>query len=312
MNKSIKFSFLLILAMSLAISAFAQNNPKKNEEFGKIVKLTQTKKPAEQDKAYKMAKDFLAQYGKEENDEQVKKIKDFVDKYTLATFNKRLDELKIAEAFALGREILAQEPDNTYVVINMAFGGLDLFQKKKDASFGADATNYAKQALSMMEAGKMPKSFEPLKDQAEATAVMHYIIGSFALDKDPQEAARNFYKALQYESSIKNSSFPYYALAVNYEKAYENLAKSYQAKVVNKAPESELLADQEKLEKLIDRMLDSYARALKFAATDNDTVKDAWMQRFTQIYTHKNQSNKGLNEYLNSVWNTPLPDPSKI
>jgi hypothetical protein len=311
MNKSVKFSFLLILTLSLAASVFAQDKTKRNEEIGKIIKLTQTKKPEDQEKAYKMAKDFLVKYG-QEDDEQIKKIRDYVDKYRLATFNKRLDELKIAEAQTLGKEILAQEPENTYVFINMAYGGLDLFQKKKDASFGAESINYAKQALNLLEAGKLPTSFEPLKDQAEATAVMYYIIGNFTWEKNPQEGAKNFYKALQYESSIKTSSFPYYVLAHSYERAYEDTAKSYQAKVASKAPDSEILADQQKLEKLVDRMLDAYARALKFAATDNQSVKDSWMQRYTQIYTHKHQSDKGLNEYLTAVWNTPLPDPGQI
>jgi hypothetical protein len=311
MNKSVKFSLGLILTFLLAVPAFAQENSKKTEEFGKIAKLTQTKKPEDQDKAFKLAKDFLAQYGKD-TDDQVKKIRDFHDKFRLAAFNKKLDELKIAEAYALGKEILAQEPENTYVVINMAYGGYDLLQKKKDSSFAADSINYARQALTLMEAGKLPTSFEPLKNQAEATAIMHYIVGTFTLDKDPQEAAKSFYKALQHESQIKNSSYPYYAIAFGYEKAYENLAKAYQAKIANKAPEAEILADQAKLEKLVDRMLDAYARAIKLAEVDNKTSKDAWLQRFTEIYKHKNQSETGLNEYLNAASGKPLPDPNQI
>jgi hypothetical protein len=311
MSKSAKFSLLLVLVFSLTISAFAQNNSKKTEEFNKIAKLTQTKKPEDLEKAYKMAKDFLAQYGATEDD-QVKKLKEFVEKHRFAAFNKSLDDLNIAQAYALGKESLAQEPENTYVVINLAVGGYDAFHKKRDSSFANEAVTYAKQALSLLEAGKLPSTFEPLKGQDETTAVLYYVIGNFTYEKDPAEAAKNFYKALQYESQIKTTSFPYYALAFHYEKAYENLANSYKTKVANKAPEAELLAEQEKLEKLIDRMLDAYARAIKFAEVDNKTSKDTWMQRFTQIYKHKNQSDAGMNEFLNSVANTPLPDPSKI
>lgn len=311
MNKSAKFGFLLILMLSLAVSMFAQDNSKKNEEFNKIAKLTQTKKPEDLEKAYKMAKDFLAQYGKTEDD-QVKKVKMFVEKHRLDAFNKSLDDVNIAQAYVLGKEILAQEPENTYVVINLAVGGYDAFHKKKDASFAGEAVNYAKQALSLIEAGKLPASFQPLKNQEHATAILYYVIGNFTYEKDPAEAAKNFYKALQFESEIKTTSFPYYVIAFHYEKAYQNLANAYQAKVANKAPEAELLADQEKLGKLIDRMLDAYARAVKFAEVDNKTGRDAWMQRFTQIYKHKNQSENGLNEFLTSVTNTTLPDPGKI
>lgn len=300
-----------MLTFSLTISAFAQDNKAKTEAFSKIAKLTQTKKPEDQEKAYVMAKEFLVKYGKDD-DEQVKKLKDFVEKHRLAAFNKKLDEIKIAEAYALGKEILAQEPENTYIVVNMAFGGYDAFDKKKDDSFKADSVNYARQALGLLEAGKLPATFEPFKDQAEATAIMHYIIATFTLDTDNTGAANNFYKALQYESQIKKTSYPYYAIAYTYEKAYENSAKSYKAKVDSKAPDAEIMAVQEKLEKIVERMLDAYARAIKYAETDKNPGRDAWKQRFTEIYKHKNQSETGLNEYLNSILDKPFPDPNTI
>jgi hypothetical protein len=311
MKKSINIILSLVLVIFCAAAVFAQDDKAKNEMFGKIAKLSQTKKPEDREKAYQMSKEFLAKYGVQ-TDDQVKKIKDFADKYRLSAFNKNLDELKIAEAFALGKEILAQEPENTYVVINMAYGGYDLFERKKDNSFASESANYAKQALSLLEAGKVPTTFEPFKTKDEATAIMHYIIGAFSLDKNPAEAAHNFYKALQYESQIKNTSYPYYGIAYGYEKAYENLAKAYQVKMGNKAPEAELLKEQAKIEKIVDRMMDAYARAVKMAETDNNTGKDAWKQRLTEVYKFRKQSDTGLSEYISSIMSTPLPDPSQL
>ena len=57
---------------------------------------------------------------------------------------------------------------------------------------------------------------------------------------------------------------------------------------------------------------DAYARALKYAETDNNPGKDAWKQRFTEVYKHKNKSDAGMNEYLNSILDKPLPDPNTI
>lgn len=316
MKKPSNIVVLLILTISFAISAFAQDNQPKNnqaktEMFGKIAKMSQTKKPEDQDKAYQMSKEFLSKYGTDD-DAQVKKIRDFVEKYKYAAFNKKLDELKFADAFMLGKEILAKEPENTYIIINLAYGGYDAFEKKKDKTFTADSLNYAKQALSLMEAGKLPATFAPFKDQAEATAIMYYVIGTIKLDSDAIDAGNNFYKALQFESQIKNTSYPYYGVAYGYEKSYEKLATEFQAKVAGKAPEAELTAMQAKLEKITDRMLDAYARAIKIAETDNNPAKDEWKQRFTQIYKYLKQSDAGLDEYLNSALSKPFPNPQAI
>lgn len=312
MKKPINIIALLLLTISLSVAApvFAQNNEKKNEDFAKIVKLSQTKKPEDQEKAFQMSKDFLAKYGKNADDDQVKRIRDFATKYRIADFNKKLDEMKIAEAFALGKEMLAQEPENTYVVMNLAYGGFEALNKKQDKTFNAEAIAYAKQALSLLEAGKKPTTFAPFKDEAEATAAMYYVIGNLTLDTEPNVAAQNFYKAVQFESSIKNISFPYYALAFNYEKVYEKLANEFKTKVANKAPEAELIQYQEKLGKVIDRMIDAYARAVKVAETDNNSGKDSWRQRFTEVYKFRFKSEDGLTEYLNTVMSKPLPDPA--
>lgn len=311
MKKFIAAGSALVLVFCLTVSAFAQDGKAESELFGKIVKLTQTKKPEDQEKAYNLSKDFLAKYGTG-TDDQVKKIKGFVEKYKVAAFMKKLEEVKTAEAFALGKEILAQQPENTFVIINLAYGGYDALDKKKDKSFAADSINYAKQALMLLEAGKLPDSFAPFKDQAEAAALMYYVIGSFTTDSDAREAAKSFYKSLQYESQIKNTSYPYYAIAYGYEKAYEKLADDYQAKINSKSADSELMAAQKKLEKAVALMLDAYARAVKVAETDNNSGKEAWKQRYMEIYKYANHSDAGSAEYLNSVMNKPLPDPNSL
>ncbi len=72
MKKLISIFCLSLLTMALTISAFAQKTSSKDELFNKIAKMSQTKKPEDQDKAYQMGKDFLTQYGAD-NDEKVNK-----------------------------------------------------------------------------------------------------------------------------------------------------------------------------------------------------------------------------------------------
>ena len=312
MKKITSLFCLSFLLAALTVSTLAQDNSKKDELFGKIAKMSQTKKPEDQDKAYQMSKDFLAQYGKD-NDENVKKVKEYVEKYRASAINKKLDDGKTTEAFALGREILAQEPENSYVTMNLAYGGYEALTKRKDKSFAAESVAYAKQTLSLFEAGKLPKTFQPFANRAEATALMYYVVGSFAVDTDLKAAAENFYKSLQYESKIKNTAYPYYYIAFNYEDQYSKAAKDFQTKHGNQTTEdAEYKADNAKLEKLVNRMLDAYARTVKIAQAENNSNTSAWKQRYMEIYKFAKQSDAGADEYLNGIMSTPQPDPNTI
>lgn len=303
----------LFLTVAFGVSVFAQSKESKDEQYAKIAKLTQSKKDEDRDKAYQMSRDFLAQFGKEEKDEKVVKIKTFAENYRSSAFNKKLDEMKTAEAVAIGKEILAQEPENSYVTMNLAIAGFDARQKNKDNSFGANSIAYAKQTLSLLEAGKMPKTFQPLKDQTEATAYMYYIIGNFSLDADYKEATRNFYKAAQIDSVVKTYSFPYFAIADFYEKEYARIGTEVKTKYdAQKISDAELKTEQVKLDKILGNMLDAYARAIKYGEAEKNANLPAWKQRFADVYKFSKKSDAGMTEYLANQPNTALPDPSAI
>lgn len=312
MKKFAERGVFLFLTLVLSVSIYAQAKESKDETYNKIAKLTQSKKAEDVDKAYQMSKDFLTKFGKDD-DEKTKKIKAFSDNYRSNAFNKRLDEVKTAEAFAVGKEILAQEPENIYVTMNLAYAGFDAQQKNKDKSFGADSIGYAKQTLSLIDAGKLPKTFTPFKDQAEATAFMYYVIGNFSLDSNTKDAAYNFYKAVGFDSKIKSDSFPYYAIAANYEKEYAKRATDYQTKFAAKTTEDdEMKAARASLDKLVGNMLDAYSRAIKYGEAEKNPQTAAWKTRFAEVYKFLKKSDAGMTEYLASQPNTPLPDPNAL
>lgn len=305
--RTVVYSFLTLV---LSVSIFAQSKESKDETYNKIAKLTQSKKVEDVDKAYQMSKDFLAKFAKDDDD-KTKKIKAFSDNYRSNAFNKKLDEVKTAEAMAIGKEILAQEPENIYVMMNLAYAGFDAQQKNKDKSFGADSIAYAKQTLALIDAGKAPKTFTPFKDQAEATAFMYYVVGNFSLDADSKNAAYNFYKAVGYDSKIKTDSFPYYAIAADYEKEYAKAAEDFKTKHGAKtAEDAEMKAANEKLDKIIGNMLDAYARAIKYGEAEKNPQLATWKQRFADVYKFLKKSDDGMTEYLASQPNTPLPNPN--
>jgi hypothetical protein len=71
-------------------------------------------------------------------------------------------------------------------------------------------------------------------------------------------------------------------------------------------------ADQAKMEKLLSRMIDAYARAVKVAEIDKDSNKDTWNTRLQAVYKFAKQSDAGLAEYVNNIMATPMPDPNQL
>jgi hypothetical protein len=304
------FRLFCLVAMFSIFNAFsiAQDDAKKTESFNKIAKLFNSKKTEDKEKAFKEAKDFLAKYGTG-TDEKVTKIKDAVEAFELDKFNAYLNEGKTDDAFLLGKEMLERKADNTYITMNLALGGLEAFEKKKDDSFAGDSINFAKQTIQLLAAGKAPKTFQPIKDQAEANALMYYIIGIFSADVDDKESANSFLKSTTFDSIYKTNSFVYYKIAAYYDKMLVEASKNYQVKHGAKTKEdAEMKADNEKLDKILDRVIDAYARAVKYAETDKNPSIENWKNRLKQIYVFRKQSEAGLTEYINNVLSSPMPE----
>ena len=120
MKKFYGFALTAILAASFAVSVAAQKPLSKDESFQQIANLSNTKKPEDREKAYQMGKEFLTQFGKDADD-KVKKIKAYVENYRLGEFNKAVDDVKMADALKYGKDILADEPENSYVTMNLGY-----------------------------------------------------------------------------------------------------------------------------------------------------------------------------------------------
>ncbi len=300
---------LLFLMFAFDASIAAQKVETEAELFAKISNLTKTKKAADQDKAYELSKTFLAKFGKND-DVETKKIKEFVENYEIVILGKKVDDGKTAEAFAFGKGILVQNPENALVTGNLAYAGYKAALDKKDKTFALESVQFAKKTLELYGAKKLPKSFEPFADEAEATALMYYVLGFFSADSNIKEAAANFYKSVQYTSGIKNTSYPYAIVAVFYEKEFENGAREFDTKYGSAPPSAESKAAEAKLEKLMINMQDAYARSIKLGEAENSPNLSAWKQRFAQIYSFLKGSEAGSAEFLANVLNTPMPDPN--
>ena len=297
---------------TFAFTAFAQKPKSKDDLFKEIQALLATKKTDDAVKAYPLAREFVERFGKDDKDEKVKGIKIFVTRFRERQCMIDLDGGRYAEGFKLGKEILVEQPENVEVTMNMAYAGYTALSSKGDKTYIDDSLGYAKKTLQMMDGGAMPKSFVPFKDKDEAGAFMYFVIGNLSLDRDKKEAALNLYKATLFESQIKANSAAYYLIATCYEDIYAKMAAELKARIdAKKVSDADFNAESARVGKVIDLMLDAYARAVKHAETDKNPDLALWTQRLTQVYKFAKGNETGLTEYIDKVNALPMPDPSK-
>ena len=303
---------IILLMAVLTISGTAQKPKSKDDAFREIASLSKTQKPEDMDKAYDLGKDFLTRFGKDKDD-QVKKISTFVENYRMRKFYQAVDGKKYPETFALGKEILAEQPDNSEVLMNLAYTGYNSYSSNRDRTYADESIGYARKAIELFDAGKYPKQFAPFKDKVEASAFLHFIDGTLLFDVDKKAGAAEIYKAAQYDSMVKNSGDTYSVLATYYEGLYEKSSNDLKARSVAKTvSDADFKSETERINKIIDQMMDAYARAVKRGEAEKNPNAPQWRQRLVEVYKFRNKSDAGLDAYIDVANNSPLPDPSKF
>ncbi|MBK7932266.1 MAG: hypothetical protein IPK01_01965 [Acidobacteria bacterium] len=302
---------VMMLTVMFVTSGIAQKELSKDELLKELATLSNSSSTDDKEKAYQTGKEFLTRFGSEKND-NVKKVRKYVENYRTSTFFKAVDGNKFPTAFTLGKEILADEPQNVDILINLTYAGYNAMAAG-DKSFVDDTISSAKKAEELLEAGTSPKSFAPFKDKPEALAWTYYIEGTLVTPRDKKAGAVSIYKATLLESPIKENPLPYNMIALYYEDEYTNLGNAMKAKLGSKpVNEAEVAALEERVKKALDLMLDAYARSSKKADAENAANKDALKSRLAQVYKFVKKTDEGLSEYVSYITKTPLPDPSKF
>lgn len=271
---------------------------------------------SDQKKAYDDAKKFLACPVNEPTEAQ-QKIIDYLKKYSAAyekgtTWNRFIDLLynqkKYPEAYALGAEILAREPDNLLVLVHLGANGYLLLN---NPSLAAQAVDYARRALQLLDSGKTLDDWRPIGNQDTANAYLNYTIGSLTVNTDPKGALKYLMKSAQFDTPLKKSPYTYAMIAGAYEtgdyaKQSEEYKRLYGGK--DETPESKLALAN--INQIVDRMIDAYARAIALAGSDPHfaTPKAQWNDSLMQWYKFRNNgSDAGLNELVATIVSKPLP-----
>jgi hypothetical protein len=275
----------------------------------------------DQAKAYEAAKKHLACPAGTPTEEQ-QKIIDYLTKWTKAyeegTKKNRINEVLVAlynnknypEAFKIGREILATEPENIQVLVHLGANGY-LVVPLKNVQLLSEGVQYANKSLQMLDGGKTLTDWGPLGSKDVAVAYLNYTIGSLTVEKDPSAALKNLIKAAQFETPLKKSPITYALIAGAYETGpYAKQSDEYKRLYLDKdeTPESKLALAN--INQLVDRMIDAYARAVALAGTTAELAaqKTEWTASLTQWYKFRNnKSEAGMNELVASILSKPLP-----
>lgn len=263
--------------------------------------------------AYQAARDYMQKYQKDKD-----QYTDYLGKWILAyesdarkkNLPNLINEKNFADAFATGAKILAEEPNNLRVQIDLGYAGY-LAASAKNEQFNATALDYARKAIQQIEAGKAPAEWAPFKGKDDTLAYLHYAVGFLTLKTEPNQAIDSLLKAAQLESDIKKTPSTYYFLAVAYEAGpYKTLSTDYQAKYANKPETPESKAALEKLNVVMDRIIDAYARAIAAAGTDAKTQQNRteWTAKLSTYYKFRHEgSDAGMTEFIAAALQKPLP-----
>jgi hypothetical protein len=327
MKKMIKLITLgaTVAALALPVAAknlnvatvFSDQDQCSQESKDALYQAFRDNRTTDQAKAYDSAKKYLGCPTTDVTEAQ-QKIIDYLKKWVTAyeegmqknqlpdlLYNKK----KYPEAYALGKQILAKEPENLKVLVDLGTNGY-LIASLKNADLSTAALEYARKALQLLDAGKTVDDWTPLSGKDTAIAYLNFTIGTLTLEKEPENALKNLIKSAQFETPLKKSPFTYAYIAGAYETgSYAKQSGEYKTLYSNKdeTPESKLALAN--INQIVDRMIDGYARAVALAANDQTFAaqKPGWQDSLSTWYKYRHQSDAGMTEFVASVLSKPLP-----
>jgi len=276
--------------------------------------------------AYQAAREYMAKYGKED-DQYTRYLRVWISAYEEDERNLRLaaeradreqqllgsfTQKDFAKAYGMAKQVLADNPDNLKVLIALGYGGV-FASETRNETFNDAAGGYAQKAIQQIESGKAPETWAPFKNREDVLASLYYAEGFYLLKPKPESSIANFIKAAQIESDRKTSPSTYYYLALAYQNGpYRRLSEDYTKRFGNQPESPESKAALENINKMMDKIIDAYARAVALASKDpqQQGPRTQWLNRLTELYKFRHdQSDAGLNELIAGVLSKPLPQP---
>lgn len=276
--------------------------------------------PAAQKEAYGIGKDYLAKYASC-NDTYSKAVQKFVTQYgdavrkvgIEADFSDALYKTKdYAKAFDLGKQMLATDPENLDLLIQLGYAGYTAQSATPSiTTFNPTSLGYAKKAVELLDAGKTPANWTFFKTKDEALGYLNFALGEYMRKDNPAGALPYYLKAATI-APTKDIALTYSRIAESYERGqYEQMKKDFAAKFEGKPETEESKYALNNLNEVIDRVMDAYARAISLAGSDPkfQQLKNEAMPILTGYYKFRKNTTDGLPEFIAGATSKPLPAP---
>jgi hypothetical protein len=258
----------------------------------------------DQSAAYRLAKEYLQKYP--QDTEPAIYLKRWVDAYQQARkaqFHKLSEEKRSDEAFALGKEILDDDPNDIKTLYTLTLECLVALDNGNKA-FVQDAVGYARKAIELIESGRF-RTVVNTKD--EDLSILNSALGFLFLKSNPSQAVKYLYKA----DALKKDAQVYGYLATAIYDA--ECAPLLEALNSSTTPQQKALPEAKavkaKFDAGIDRVVDALARAVAMANTEPKLAakREFWMKDLTKLYKYRNGGPvTGLDDYIEKVLTTPL------
>jgi hypothetical protein len=310
-----------MLVSGFGAGVFAQRNPampsqqtdsQKDELYATFSELKKVSVGEKQRLAYEAGKEYLRRYGSDSSDADVKVVRKFVGEYEKVRAEFDIDTAygakNYAKTFEIGRAVVQKQPDNFYVLSIMAEAGYES-SITGNASLHAETVGYAKRAIQLLNDGKVIKA-DPFKSIEVAIGFLNYAVGNLLKDQSPVEAAAAFLNAVKSESPYRTEPVAYHRLGAALLKGdFAQLSNEYNEKYGAKPSSPEQKAMFDRINNVIARAIDAYARAVALStAPQQQEAKNKVLAQLTALYKSVHGgSDAGLAELIDGVLAKPIP-----
>jgi tetratricopeptide (TPR) repeat protein len=202
-------------------------------------------------------------------------------------FKQAADAKNVSEVVRIGKEVLAQDPDNldylSALVVQIRTN--ELFASPPNYAHSADAADFAQRSIRLIEGGKVPTGAEKTFNKNVTLAYMHQTQAViYDHDKATDKALAQYEKAAELDPS--NSAYFFHCGRIHNER-YAAAAQKYDAaqKKVDAIPEADRSAAAPKPE--VKAALDEAKAALAEVNGQADAVINCWA-RFLGLTAEKN------------------------
>jgi hypothetical protein len=225
----------------------------------------------------------------------------------LAELDSLLTTREYAKVIELGNQILAGDPDNFFVLTKMVQAGFNASQSGTK-SLTASAVPLARRALELLDSGKV-KDPSPLASVSAARSFHSIALASMLLEGSPEEATALFLKLLRSEE-LKTEPTVYYYFGRGLLKGeYQKLTIEFKQKYDGKAETAEGKALLVRINNVVEKIVDTYARAVALSTSpEQQSDRAQILNQLTPIYKAlHNNSDAGLDELIKGVLAKPMP-----